>query len=158
MEQTFQPYSDPANLEAIRAISREVIHEVEPEEDISVKRLGDRLVKGCEEGKLTVATSDAENAGGFGDIDLVTLVVIPLVVVTLGEVCKQLVIWSVTELKEWAKKDKDNKKKVSDMIDVVVEQKYEEVSGKVKSQKSRAKGKNIRSSVKVRVKRHLEVQ
>lgn len=158
MENKFQPYSDPSNLELIRAISREVIHEVEPEEDISVKRLGDRLVKGCEEGKLTVATDDAENAGGFGDIDLVTLVVIPLVVVTLGEVCKQLVIWSVADLKEWVKKDKESKKKISNMIDVVVEQKYEEVSGKVKSKKSRSKKSAILSSVKVRVKRRLEIE
>jgi len=158
MESQFQPYSDPDNLEAIRAISGEVIHEVEPEEDISVKRLADRLVKGYEEGKLTAATSDAGNAGGFGDIDLVTLLVIPLVVSVLGEILKQFAIRGVAELIDWIKKDKDNAKKVSDSIDVIVEQKYEEVSGKVNSKKAWAKGKNIRASVKVRVKKRLEIE
>jgi len=158
MESQFQPYSDAANLEAIRMISREVIHSIEPEEDVSVKRLGDRLVKGCEEGKLTIAGDGAENAGGFGDIDLVTLVVVPLIVTTLGELCKQLVIWGVAELKEWAKKDKDNKKKILDKLDIVVDQKYEEISGKVKSKKSRSKKIAISSAVKVHIKRHLEVE
>ncbi len=157
MENQFQPYSAPANLETIRMISREVIHSIEPEEDISVKRLGDRLVKGCEEGRLTIAGDGAENAGGSGDIDLVTLVVVPLIVTTLGELCKQLVIWGVSELKEWAKEDKENKKKISDMIDIVVEQKYEEVSRKVKSKKSRSKGNVVRSSVKVNIKKYLEL-
>lgn len=157
MELKFQPYSDSANLEAISMISREIIHVVEPEEDISAKRLIDRLIKGYEEGKLTIADSDAENAGGFGSIDLITLVVVPLIVTTLGEVCKQLVIWGVHELKEWAKKTEENKKRLSDLIDIVVEQKYEEVNGKVKSKKSRRKEKIIKQTTKISIKKVLDV-
>lgn len=158
MKTQFQPYSNPTNLEAIRTISREVIFYADPDESISVNRLADRLIKGCEDDRLTVSTSDSENAGGFGDIDLITLVVVPLVATTLGEICKQLVIWSVAELKEWAKKDEENKKKVTDKLEIVIEQKYEEINRKVKSKKTRSKEKAIRSSVKVCIKKYLEIE
>jgi hypothetical protein len=158
MQSEFQAYSNSDNLEAIRALSRDIVHSVEPEEDISAKKLVDRLVKGCEEGKLPVADNDAERAGGFGGIDLITLVVVPLVVAVLKKICDELVEWSFEKMKIDLKKNIEKKVELSKKIDYLVEEQYIIVSEKVRSKKSRRKEKIIKQTTKVSIKKMLNIE
>jgi hypothetical protein len=157
MQIEFQPYSNSANLEAIRAIGQNVILEIAPDERLSAGKLMDRIVQVNEQRKVLEAKTSSNEAGSFGGLDLVTLVVVPLIVTTLGEICKQLVIWRIDELKKQAKKNKESEKQLSTLVDIVVEQKYEEISRKVNSEKSRSKRKVILKSTKLQIKKYLEI-
>lgn len=157
MTNDFRPYSNQSNTTIIRTLGQEVILEVAPEEELSAVRLTDQILEDYEKGELLTADASLNDAGSFGSVDLVTLIVIPLLVMTLGELCKQLAIWSIEELKKEVDTKKIARQKFSQMIDVIVNEKYEEIDKKVKSKKSKAKGRQIRKAVKIRVKNYLDV-
>ncbi len=104
MSGIFQPYSDDTNLTMIRAISLAVIHDVEPDEELSIKKLVDRIAQIYEEGDLIIAGADSTTAGGFGNVDLLTLIIIPVVIAVLSELGKQLLSVGVNELKKKIKR------------------------------------------------------
>jgi hypothetical protein len=155
MQNKFQPYSDPANLEAIRMISQEIILSVEPEEESSAGELIDGLIEDYEEGMITTANTDAKTSGGFGTVDLVTLVVVPLVVAVLKKFFEELIELGFEKYKEWLKAHEEEKQKLSNRVDQIVEEQYVVISTQVKSEKSKSKEKVIKKTTKVVIKRKL---
>lgn len=153
----FRPYSDARNLKVIRGLAKAVIQDVAPDEELTAAKLTDQILEKYERGEVLVADTSLSDPGSFGSVDLVTLVVIPLLVTTIGELCKQLVIWSIEEIKNDLDSEKISKQKLSQIIDVIVDSKYEETDKKVKSKKSRAKGRKIPKAVKVRVKNYFQI-
>jgi len=77
MSAQFLPYSNPQHLADIRALSREIIAEVEPAEQASLEGMLEDMVEDYEQGYISAAETDAKDSGGFGEIDLITLVVVP---------------------------------------------------------------------------------
>ena len=152
----FLPYTDLNNRKALSEIGHQVVMEVVPDEELTSRKMTDEILRHYEQGDVLVAETSANDAGGFGDIDLATLVILPVLVSTLSEICKQLVVWTFEEIKTDIKKSED-KKKVSQMIDVIVDEKFEEVNKKVKSKKGQKKGKEIRKAIKIRIKSQLEI-
>lgn len=155
MQSTFQPYSDPANLEAIRAISQEIILSVAPEEEVSAEELMDGQIEDFEDGLIKTATTDAKNSGGFGNVDLVALVVIPLVVAVLKKFFEELIELGFEKYKEWLKEHQEKKQQLSAQIDQIVEEEYVVISTQVKSEKSKSKEKAIKQTTKIVVRRKL---
>lgn len=155
MENKFQPYSASANLEAIRAISREIILSVVPEEEAGAEELMDGLIEDYEDGLITTANTDAKISGGFGNVDLVALVVIPLVVAVLKKFFEELIELGFEKYKEWLKEHKEKKQQLSVRIDQLVEEQYTIISTQVKSTKSKSKEKVIKQTTKIVVKRKL---
>ncbi|MBK6793013.1 MAG: hypothetical protein IPG80_10850 [Anaerolineales bacterium] len=51
----------------------------------------DGLIEDYEDGLITTANTDAKISGGFGNVDLVALVVIPLVVAVLKKFFEELI-------------------------------------------------------------------
>lgn len=157
MHQKFQPYSDPSNLKAIRLISQEIILLVEPDEESGADELIDGLVEDYEEGVITTANNDAKTSGGFGPVDLVALVVVPLVVAVLKKLFEELIELGFEKYKEWLKMHQGEKKRLSNRIDQIVEEQYVVISTQVKSEKSKSKEKAIKKITKVVIKRKLEL-
>jgi hypothetical protein len=155
MQNIFQPYSDPANLEAIRAMSREIILSIEPEEEISAEELIDGLVEDYEEGLITPANTDAQTSGGFGNVDLVALIVVPLVVAVLKKFFEELIELGFEKFKEWLKKHQEKKQQLSARIEQIVEEQYQIISTQVRSKKSKSKETIIKQATKIVVKRKL---
>ena len=155
MENKFQPYSDPANLEAIRMMSREIILSVEPEEEIGAGELINGLIEDYEDGLITPANTDAKTSGGFGTVDLVALVVVPLVVTVLKKFFEELIGLGFEKFKEWLKKHQEKKRELSTRIDQIVEEQYIVISTQVKSEKSKSKEKIIKQTTKIVIKRKL---
>lgn len=155
MENKFQPYSDSANLEIIRAISHEIILSVEPNEENSAQELTDDLVEGYEEGMITPANTNAKISGGFGSVDLVTYVVVPLVVAVLKKIFEEIIELGFEKYKEWLKKHQEEKQKLASRVDQIVEEQYIVISTQVKSEKSKSKEKMIKTTTKIVVKRKL---
>lgn len=157
MQNEFLPYTDVENRKILSEIGHQIIMDVAPDEELTSHKMTAEILRRYEQGDVLVAETSANDAGGFGDIDLATLVILPVLVSTLSEICKQLVIWTFEKLKEYVKGSDDNKKMVSHMIDVIVDEKFEEVNKKVKSKKGQKRGKEIRKAVKVRIKSQLEI-
>jgi hypothetical protein len=155
MENQFQPYSDPANLEAICAISQEIILSVVPEEKVGAEELMDGLIEDYEEGLITTANTDAKISGGFGNVDLVALVVIPLVVAVLKKFFEELIELGFEKYKKWLEEHQEKKPQLSAKIDQFVEEQYTIISTQVKSTKSKSKEKVIKQTTKIVVKRKL---
>jgi hypothetical protein len=155
MNNKFQPYSDPANLEAIRMMSRDIIVNVEPEEEIGTGELIDGLIEDYEEGLITPANTDAKTSGGFGTVDLVTLVVVPLVVAVLKKFLEELIELGFEKYKEWLKEHQEKKQQLSTRVDQLVEEQYIVISTQVKSEKSKSKEKIIKQTTKIIIKRKL---
>jgi hypothetical protein len=155
MEQKFQPYSDPANLEAIRAISQEIILSVVPEEKVGAEELMDGLIEDYEDGLITTANTDAKISGGFGNVDLVALVVIPLVVAVLKKFFEELIELGFEKYEEWLKEHQAKKPQLSAKVDQFVDEQYTIISTQVKSTKSKSKEKVIKQTTKIVVKRKL---
>lgn len=155
MSGIFQPYSDDTNLTMICAISLAVIHDVEPDEELSIKKLVDRIAQIYEEGDLIIAGADSTTAGGFGNVDLLTLIIIPVVIAVLSELGKQLLSVGVNELKKKIKEEEENKNKAVKVIDVVVELEYKLVNKKMKSKKVHSKEKVIKQALKAHIKKQL---
>ena len=157
MQNEFLPYTDLDNRSILSEIGHQIIMDVAPDEELTSLKMTDEILRRYEQGDVLVAETSANDAGGFGDIDLATLVILPVLVSTLSEICKQLVVWTFEEIKTDIKKSEDKKKKVSQMIDVIVDEKFEEVNKKVKSKKGQKKGKEIRKAIKIRIKSQLEI-
>ena len=157
MQNEFMPYTNSENMKALSRIRHEIIMDVAPDEELTSRKMTDEILRRYEQGDVLVAETSANDAGGFGDIDLATLVILPILVSTLSEICKQLVVWTFEEIKADIKKSEEKKKKVSQMIDVIVDEKFEEVNKKVKSKKGQKKGKEIRKAIKIRIKNELEI-
>jgi hypothetical protein len=155
MENKFQPYSDPANLEAIRAISQEIILSVVPEEKVGAEELMDGLIGDYENGLITTANTDAKISGGFGNVDLVALVVIPLVVAVLKKFFEELIELGFEKYKKWLEEHQEKKPQLSAKVDQFVEEQYTIISTQVKSTKSKSKEKVIKQTTKIVVKRKL---
>jgi hypothetical protein len=155
MENKFQPYSNPANLEVIRTISQEIILSVAPEEDVSAKELMDDLIEDFEDGLITTTNTDAKISGGFGHVDLVALVVIPLVVAVLKKFFEELIELGFEKYKEWLKDHQEKKQQLSDKVDQLVEEQYTIISTQVNSTKSKSKEKVVKQTTKRVVKRRL---
>lgn len=155
MENQFQPYSDPANLEAIRTISQEIILSVVPEEEIGAEELMDGLIEDYEDGLITTANTDAKISGGFGNVDLVALVVIPLVVAVLKKFFEELIELGFEKYKKWLEEHQEKKPQLSAKVDQFVEEQYTIISTQVKSTKSKSKEKVIKQTTKIVVKRKL---
>jgi len=155
METEFHPYSNTANLEAIRTISREIILSVVPDEKIGAEELIDGLVEDYEDGLITTVDTGAETSGGFGEIDLVTLVVVPLVVAVLKKLFEELIEFGFDEFKTWLKRHQEKKHELVTQIDRIVEEQYIVISKQVNSKKSKSKEKIIKQSTKIVIKRRL---
>jgi len=158
MSDTFQPYSDPANLAVIRAIGSSVVLDVAPDEELSAQKLIDPIAQAYEEGHLLVARMDSKTPGGFGDVDLILLVIVPVVIEVLGELGKQLLTMGFDALKKRIKEKEANKSKAIEIIEVTVEQKYKLVNQKVKSKKARSKEKIAKQALKIHIKKQLEIE
>ncbi len=155
MEQKFQPYSDPANLELIRAMSQEIILSVEPEEESAAIGRINILIEDYEEGVITIANTDPKTSGGFGPVDLVTLIVVPLVVAVLKKFFEELIELGFDKYKKWLSEHQEEKQKLSSRIDQIVEEQYIVISTQVKSEKSKSKEKIIKKTTKNVIKRKL---
>lgn len=159
MSASFHPSSDPDTLALIQSISLAVIREAAPEEERSVQKLTGPIVQAYEEGDLIAAATDSKTYGGFGTIDPVTLVVVPVVIEVLSELGKQLVPWGIDALKKRIEeKDASSKRQLVEMIDIIVEQEFESVNRKVKSKKARSKEKTIKRAIKIQVKKHFKIE
>ena len=156
MQDKFLPYTEVDNRSILSEIGHQIVMDVTPDEELTSRKMTAEILRRYEQGDVLVAETSANDAGGFGDIDLATLVILPVLVSTLSEICKQLVVWTFEEIKTDIKKSED-KKKVSQMIDVIVDEKFEEVNKKVKSKKGQKKGKEIRKAIKIRIKSQLEI-
>ncbi len=157
MQDKFLPYTEVDNRSILSEIGHKIVMDVASDEELTSRKMTDEILRRYEQGEVLVAETSANDAGGFGDIDLATLVILPVLVSTLSEICKQLVVWTFEEIKTDIKKSEDKKKKVSQMIDVIVDEKFEEVNKKVKSKKGQKKGKEIRKAIKIRIKSQLEI-
>lgn len=157
MQDKFLPYTELNNRNFLSEIGHKIVMDVTPDEELTSRKMTNEILRRYEQGDVLVAETSANDAGGFGDIDLATLVILPVLVSTLSEICKQLVVWTFEEIKADIKKSEANKKKVSQMIDVFVDEKFEEVNKKVKSKKGQKKGKEIRKAIKIRIKSQLEI-
>lgn len=155
MKEKFQPYSNPANLEAIRAMSREIILSIDPEEEIGTGELIDGLVEDFEDGLITSAKTDAQTSGGFGNVDLVTLLVVPLVVAVLKKFFEELIELGFEKFKEWLKNHQEGKQQLSIRVEQIVEEQYQVINTQVKSKKSSSKEKIIKQTTKIVIKRQL---
>ena len=146
----FQPYSDATNFDFIHSITRKIIRAIAPEEEKTAEALVDRIVEDYEDGIIINIDSKA-TSGGFGSVDLITLVVVPLVVEVLDEILKQLVVQNISELKNWVREDKSNSKRTAYLIDKIVEDQYVVVTQKVKSQRSLSNQIIIKRATKSKV-------
>jgi hypothetical protein len=158
MPDTFQPYSDPENLLAIRTIGWNIIHEVAPDEEFSTEKLTERILRAWQDGQWIVAQTDASNAGGFGNMDLILLVIIPVVTAVLDELGKQFGTWNIDALKHRINEKDANKNAVTKLIDLAVEREYKAVNQKVKSKKARPKERIVKRVIKVHLKKLLELE
>jgi hypothetical protein len=158
MPETIQPYSDPKNLMQVRALSLNIICDVAPDEELSAKKLTGHIVKALDEGYFIVAGSEATTAGGFGNIDLALLVIVPVVVFVLRELGKQLLTEELDTLKERIEENDENKSAAIKIIDLAVEREYKLVNQKVKSKKARSKEKVAKQAIKVHIKNLLEIK
>lgn len=157
MQKEFLPYTDLDNRNILSEIGYQIIMDVAPDEELTSRKMTNEVLQRYEQGNILVAEISANDAGGFGDLDLATLIVLPVLVSTLSEICKQLVVWTFEEIKADIKKSEDKKKKVSQMIDVIVDDKFEELNKKVKSKKGKKKRKEIRKAIKIHIKNELEI-
>jgi hypothetical protein len=158
MSNTFQPYSDPTNLAVIRAIGSAVVHDVAPDEELSVEKLTGSIAQAYEEGRLIVAGTDSKTPGGFGDVDLVMLVIVPVVIEVLSELGKQLLTLGIDALKKRIKEKEASKSRAAEIIDVTVEREYKSVNKKVKSKKARSIEKITKQALKIHIKKQLETE
>jgi len=158
MSDTFQPYSDPKNLLAIRTIGWNIVHDVAPDEELSAEKMTERILRAWEEGQWIVARTDATSSGGFGNMDLVLLVIIPVVVAVLDELGKQFVTLNIDRLKQRIKEQEANKSETIKIIDLAVEREYQVVNQKVKSKKARSKEKITKKAIKAYLKKLLELE
>lgn len=157
MQNEFLPYTDLDNRSILSEIGHQIVMDVALDEELTSRKMTAEILRRYEQGDVLAAETSANDAGGFGDIDLATLVILPVLVSTLSEICKQLAVWTFEEIKTDIKKSEDKKKKVSQMIEVIVDEKFEEVNKKVKSKKGQKKGKEIRKAIKIRIKNELEI-
>ena len=158
MPDIFRPYSDPENLLAIRTIGWNIVRDVAPDEELSAEKLTERILRAWEDGQWIVARTDATSAGGFGNMDLVLLVIIPVVVAVLKELGKQLVTLNIDAMKQRIKEKEVNKSEAIKIIDLVVEREYEVVNQSVASKKARSKEKITKRAIKVHLKKLLGLE
>ena len=158
MPTLFQSSSDPENLALIQAISLDIIREAAPDEELSLQKLTSSIVQAYEEGELITAETDTKTYGGFGNIDPVTLVVVPVVVAVLSELGKQLIALGVDALKKRIEEKDAHKKQATEIIEIAVEQQFEWINQKVKSKKARSKEKIIKQTIKVKIKKHFDIE
>lgn len=153
MNAQFIPYSDPQNLVAIRTLSQEIITDVEPSEKASLEDMLEDMVENYEQGYISAAETDSKNSGGFGEIDLITLVVVPLVVAVL----EKLIDAGFEKWKEAqkAKKDQAEIQRLSQRIEQVVEEEYIIIERQVNSKKARRKEKIIKQTTVRVIRRYL---
>lgn len=151
------PYSDPQNLAAVRTLSQEIIADVEPAEQTSMDGMLEDMLENYEQGYITVAETDSKDSGGFGEIDLVTLVVVPLVVAVLKKLFEELIETGLEKWKEAqkAKKDPAEIQRVSQRIEQVVEEEYIIIERQVNSKKARRKEKVIKQTTVRVIRRYL---
>ena len=98
--------SVPENRMAVRAISRRVLAELEPDEVQASAGFIDPLIDVAAAGEIiTVDTSD--EAGSFGGADLMVIVVVPVVVDVVGNLLARLGERKIDELKERLRRKKD---------------------------------------------------
>lgn len=157
MQNEFLPYTDLENRSILSEIGHQIIMDVAPDEELTSRKMTDEILRRYEQGEVFVAETSGNDPGGFGDIDLATLVILPVLVSTLSEICKQLVIWTIEDVKKHVNSSEDSKKKMSQMIDIIVSEEFDEVNGKVKSKKAHRSRKGIQKSVKVRIKSYLDL-
>lgn len=146
-------FSGPETLPILRALSEQVIAEVAPEEQEIAQVMTDDLVAQYEQGFVTAAETDSEDRGGFGEIDLVTLVVVPLVVAVLKKLLESLVEIGLEKLRKWLEEHPDEAQQFSRRLEQVVEEEYTIIERKVNSKKARRKEKVIKQTT-IRVIRH----
>jgi hypothetical protein len=158
MQNEFLPYTDLDNRSILSEIGHQIIMDVAPDEELASRKMTAEILQRYELGEVFVAETSGNDPGGFGDFDFVTLVVIPVLVSTLSEICKQLVVPAIRDIIKTIKNSEADRKKVSQIIDVTVEKTIDEYNKKVKSGKSHKSKKNIQKSVKVRIRNYLEIE
>ena len=146
----FQPYSNATNLEVIRRITRGIIQTVAPDEEVSASKIIDKLIKSYEEGNVVGISEDNDVASGFGDIDLITVVVVPMVI----SVLENLFSRSAT-LKNQGEPSGTT---LSNLVETIVDEQYITISEKVKSEKSKSKSKILKQTTKEYVKQALATE
>jgi hypothetical protein len=146
----FQPYSDTFTRNLVRNIINKVVKSIDPEEEIPVQSLTDKIVKDYENGKI-VKKEEAKTSGS-SNIDLMVLIVVPIVVQTLKNIIEQ-----GFKLDKWRSFNKKDKETVSTLIEDVVDEKFQQVTIRIKSQKSLSKKKAIKKATKLFTKQVLGI-
>lgn len=157
MPDTFHPYSNSINLSVIRAISLAVVHDVAPDEELSAKKLTSPIAQAYEEGQIIVAGAKSTTSGGFGDVDIVTLVIVPVVIAVLAKLSEQLAV-SANDLKGRLQDEEKDDGKATKRIYELVERQYTLVSVQVKSKKAHPKEKIIKEAIKQHIKKVFELE
>ena len=150
-------FSSANNQSIYRSLSEQIISDVAPEEQGIAQAMVDDLITQYGQGYVTAAETEARDSGGYGEIDLVTLVVVPLVVAVLEKLLEELVDVGLDKLREYLRKkkkeDPDIKKQFSKRIEEIVEKEYTVIEQQVKSKKTNRKEKIIKQTT-IRVIRH----
>ena len=150
-------FSSDNNQSIYRSLSEQIISDVAPEEQDIAQAMIDDLIAQYGQGYVTAAETDARDSGGYGEIDLVTLVVVPLVVAVFEKLLEELVDVGLDKLREYLRKKKQEdptiKKQFSKRIEEIVEKEYTVIEQQVKSKKTNRKERIIKQTT-IRVIRH----
>lgn len=152
-EQVFQVQ----DIKAIESIGLEVIRELEPDELPFAERTIKKLVSSAIEGKTPVITESADEAGGFGDVDLISTVVIPILVAVIGHILSKFGELGIEHLKNRWKDKKEEKTGATKIIQVIIEDEVNRTLSVTRSKKARKKPKLIKETITRRVTRCFEL-
>ncbi len=139
-------------------LSTRVIVAVAPEEQEIAQAIASDLIAQYQEGFVTAAETDSVERGGFGDIDLVTLVVVPLVVAVLEKLFEGLVEIGLEHLREWLKKHPQEAQQVSRRVAQVVEEEYTLIERQVGSSKARRREKVIKQTTVRVIRQYMDLE
>lgn len=146
--QDFQPYTNPSLRYAIRRACQEAVQEVAPEEAGIPQEFIDSLIEEYENGSVLVVDMNAETEGGFGHIDMVTLLIVPLVNAVLQKFLEEVVSLSFERFKEWVKQNQEEKERLEKEIERLVGTEYPVIAQQVKSRKARKNEKAVKQAVR----------
>lgn len=149
--------SNPENIRAVETISLEVLSSVEPEEISIADKLMGRMLKMAENGE-TVIRPPTVDAGGFGNVDLITTVVVPIIVAVLTNLLTEFGKVGIEKLKLYLSDDKEKGKQASKLIKKIVEEQVEHVITTTQSTNARRKSKKIKETITHKVKEYLTIQ
>jgi hypothetical protein len=149
-------------LPIMRSLSEQVIVAAAPEEQEIARAMTDDLITQYEKGFVTAAETEARDSAGHGEIDLVTLVVVPLVVAVSQKLLEGLVGIGLNNLREYlnkrAQEDPSVIKQFSNRVEKVVEEEYTVIEQHVKSKKARRRQKLIKQTTIRVVRRYIGLE